>query len=109
MSLLQKDQRSESPRWLRASAGTGRALLYLTGGAAGLGFSAAANSFGGGDRSLGRYLLIYLPLVLTAGAPACWFLSVQARSGDRWTVGYVAAWATFIAGVYLAVLINRAT
>ncbi len=109
MSLLQKEQRSDFPAWLRALLGTGRALVYLMGAAAGYLFSTEANSFGGRDTSLGRYSLIFLPLILMVAAPVCWYLSVRTRGGDRWTVGYVSAWAAFIGGMYLAVLINRVT
>jgi hypothetical protein len=76
----------------------------VVGGAFGLLFAMASNSLPGGNPRIVTDMIIATLLGLALAAPICWYFAVKGESGDRWTIGYVSAWAIWVGGGFLLTL-----
>lgn len=79
-----------------------RAVLFLAGMLFGYLFAVGVASYPGGSPAV-AYVMIFTFLALGLAAPVCWFFAEVRHRGDRWTLGYVGAWALWFAVAYLAV------
>lgn len=106
--MLLKEERLEQPVPIRASLAAARIVVCLLGLVCNVIVASVTNSVGGGaEDTFRRFVIVYVPLVLALAAPVCCLLAFVHRWGDRWIVGYVAAWAAIIATGFASVWISR--
>lgn len=89
----------------RTARAVGRGVVFVVGAVFGYLTATVLASYPGGGPQAVIYLQIYSPLALAVMAPICWYFAVRGAAGDRWTIGYLLAWATWFAVLLLAVAI----
>lgn len=78
---------------LRVFRSVARGVVFVVGALFGYLMAQGFASFPGGAPRVVVHLRIYGTLALTVAAPVCWYFAVRGKAGDRWTLGYLAAWA----------------
>lgn len=81
----------------RVARGVGRGIIFVFGAGFGILGAMVVGSWPGGAPLLIVWLEILTLAGLALAAPVCWYFALHTEAGDRWTVGYVLAWATWLA------------